>query len=190
MGQRLTRDEAAQRDRALLEAGDLDTLFALYWDAALAWIHSAARLTQGEAEEIRQDTFLRAMREIRGKGAHFNGVPFGGALFRMAGWTTDDYLGRAVRRGDREERMGDDEHHQPVDPRAAAEFDGIGEDDDMVRIFAGLPDREHTLMMLVYIDHHSLTEAADVMGITPNNAHQVHHRAKQRLAATLAEGRA
>ena len=54
-------------------------------------------------------------------------------------------------------------------------------------MFAGLPDRERQLMTLVYLDKLKLSEAAEVMGVTGNNAHQIHHRAKQKLAQLIAE---
>ena len=49
MSTRLSRDEAEQRDRELLEAGDLDVLFAQYWDTILAWIHTTASVSAGAA---------------------------------------------------------------------------------------------------------------------------------------------
>ena len=184
---RLSRDESEARDRALLKAGDLDTLCAYYWDPVLAWIHTTARVSAGEAEDIRQEVFMRITREIRG-GLDYR-IPVGAAIFKIAGWTTRGYVERAAKRGEREAYSEDIDPEGP-DERAAYQLDQVGQDDDVTRLFAGLPDRERQLMTLVYLEKMTLAEAAEVMGIKGNNAHQIHHRAKDKLARLIAEDQA
>ena len=127
---------------------------------------------------------MRITREIRG-GMDYR-LPVGAAIFKIATWTTKGYVKRATKRGLRE-AYSEDLTQEGPDPRAEHQLDQVGQDDDVARMFAGLPDRERQLMTLVYLDKLKLSEAAEVMGVTGNNAHQIHHRAKQKLAQLIAE---
>lgn len=126
---------------------------------------------------------MRITREIHG-GLDYR-IPVGAAIFKIAGWTTRGYVKRAARRGERETYSDDIAQDEP-DPRAEHHMDQVGQDEDVARMFAGLPDRERELMTLVYLETMTLAEAAAAMGIKDNNAHQIHHRAKQKLAELIA----
>ncbi len=182
---RLSRDESNARDRALLAAGDLDRLFAYYWEPVLSWIHTYANVRAGEADEIRQQVFERVIREIRAGRTY--PLPFGGAVFRIAGWTTQGYVQKAARCGEHEVSVGDDDHEQPTGPDPMREIEQMGEHEDLVQRFDRLPERECTLMGYVYLEDLSLLEAAAKMGISGNNAHQIHHRAKRKLMEMITE---
>ena len=160
-------------------------MFALYWEPVLAWIHATARVHPGEAEEIRQQVFLRVTREI-GSGKEYR-LPFGAAIFSITGWTTRGYVEGQAKRGEREAAMGDDDHQDLVDDRSRREIEAIGQDDDVAQIFARLPQREAQLMTLHYLKDMPLSGVAEVMEITANNAHQIHPRAKLRLMRLIAE---
>lgn len=127
---------------------------------------------------------MRITREIRG-GMDYR-LPVGAAIFKIAGWTARGYVKRvATRRG--REAYSEDITTEGTDPGAEHQLDQVGQDDDVARLFAGLPDRERELMTLVYLDKLTLSEAAEVMGVKGNNAHQIHHRAKDKLARLIAE---
>ena len=160
-------------------------MFALYWEPVLGWIHATARVHPGEAEEVRQQVFLRVTREI-GSGKEYR-LPFGAAIFNIAGWTTHGYVERQAKRGEREAAIGDADHQNLVDDGPRREIDEIGQDDDVARLFARLPQREAQLMTLHYVEGMPLSEVAEVMEIAANNAHQIHHRAKRRLLQLIAE---
>lgn len=169
----------------MLARGDLDRLFALYWEPVLGWIYATARVHPGEAEEIRQQVFLRITREL-GRGKKYR-LPFGAAIFNIAGWTTRGYVEGQAKLGEREAAMGDDDHQDLVDDRPRREIDEIGQDDDIAQLFARLPQREAQLMTMHYLEGMPLSEVAEVMEIAANNAHQIHHRAKQHLLQLIAE---
>ncbi len=165
--------------------GDLDRLFAYYWEPVLSWIHTYANVRAGEADEIRQQVFERVIREIRAGRTY--PLPFGGAIFRIAGWTTQGYVQKAARCGEHEISVGDDDHEQPTGPDPLREIEQMGEHEDLLQQFDRLPERERTLMGYVYLEDLSLLEAAAKMGISGNNAHQIHHRAKRKLMEMIAE---
>lgn len=128
---------------------------------------------------------MRVTREIN-TGLDYR-IPFGAAIFNIAGWTTKGYVQKAARRSEHELQTRDEDRDiEAPDPTAVQQLDQVGQDEDVTRLFADLPDRERELMTLVYLDGLKLAEAAEVMGVTGNNAHQIHHRAKQKLMQVIA----
>jgi DNA-directed RNA polymerase specialized sigma24 family protein len=89
----------------------------------LAWIHTTARVSAGEAEDIRQEVFVRITREIRG-GMDYR-IPVGAAIFKIAGWTTRGYIERAAKRGERE-AYSEDIDQEGADAQAAYQLDQVG----------------------------------------------------------------
>lgn len=129
---------------------------------------------------------MRVTREL-GNGVDYR-IPFGAAIFNIAGWTTKGYVKKAAKRSEHELHTRDEDRDlEAPDPTAVQQLDQVGQDEDVTRLFADLPDRERELMTLVYLDGLKLAEAAEVMGVTGNNAHQIHHRAKQKLMQVIAE---
>lgn len=165
---------------------DLGTVVALYWDPVLQWIRSTGRVRGGEADEVRQDVFLRVTREIRA-GKRY-GLPIGAAIFQITNWTIRGYVAGAAGRREREQPFGELPGDEPFDTGAEHEIDQVGEDQVVQELFARLGDRQGTLMTMHYLQGLDLAEVADAMGITANNAHQIHHRAKERIHDWLVEG--
>ena len=170
----LTRDEY-----------DLDHVVASYWEPVLNWIRSTGRVRGGEAEEVRQEVFLRVTREIRG-GMRYR-LPIGAAIYRITNWTIQGYVARAAGRREHENPMGDLPANEPVDHGAQVAIDQVGQDEAVEEIFGRLHGQEGRLMTLHYLEGLELSEVAEAMGITANNAHQIHHRAKNRIHGWLVE---
>ncbi len=164
---------------------DLDTVVATYWDTVLQWIRSTGKVRGGEAEEVRQDVFLRVTREIRA-GKQYR-LPIGAAIFQITNWTLQGYVANAAGNREREELLGEYAGDEPADGAALREIDQVGQDEVVEQLFARLGDREGTLMTMHYLQGLELAEVAEAMGITGNNAHQIHHRAKQRIHQWLVE---
>lgn len=182
------RKEAAPTQSLPGSDYDLDTVVATYWDPVLQWIRSTGRVRGGEAEEVRQEVFLRVTREIRA-GRQY-GLPIGAAIYQITNWTLRGYVAGAAGRREHERPIGDMPHEEPVDVGAGDEIDQVGQDEVVEQLFARLGDREGTLMTMLYLQGLGLPEVAEAMGITANNAHQIHHRAKQRIHLWLVEGNA
>lgn len=180
------RKEASLRRRLSDDDYDLDHVVASYWDPVLQWIRSTGKVRGGEADEVRQEVFLRVTREITA-GRRY-GLPLGAAIFQITNWTLRGYVADAARRREREQPVGDHAGDEPVDVAAVAEIDQVGHDDVVRALFARLGDREGTLMTLHYLEGLDLAEVAEALGITANNAHQIHHRAKKRIHTWLVEG--
>ena len=170
----LTRDEY-----------DLDHVVASYWEPVLHWIRSTGRVRGGEVEEVRQEVFLRVTREIQG-GMRYR-LPIGAAVYRITNWTIQGYVARAAGRREHEQPVGDMPAHEPVDHGAYDQIDQVGQDEVVEALFRRLGDREGTLMTMHYLEGLELSEVAEAMGITANNAHQIHHRAKHRIHGWLVE---
>lgn len=165
---------------------DLDHVVGFYWEPVLQWIRSTGRVRGGEAEEVRQEVFLRVTREIRG-GMRYR-LPLGAAIFQITNWTVKGYVATAAGRRGRENPFGEMPADDPVDHGALREIDAVGQDDVVEELFRRLGDRESTLMTMHYLEGLELSEVAEMMGITGNNAHQIHHRAKRRIHEWLVQG--
>ena len=179
------RKEAPAPGRLSDDEYDLDNVVASYWDPVLQWIRSTGKVRGGEADEVRQEVFLRVTREIRA-GKRY-GIPLGAAIFNITNWTIRGYVSGAAARREHEQPFGEHPGDEPFDRGAELDLDQVGEDDLVEDLFARLGDRESTLMIMHYLQGLDLSEVADAMGITANNAHQIHHRAKKRIAEWLAE---
>lgn len=164
---------------------DLDTVVASYWEPVLQWIRSTGKVRGGEAEEVRQEVFLRVTREVRA-GKRYR-LPIGAAIYQITNWTIQGFVSGAARHRERERPIGDMPYDEPVDVGAGDEIDQVGQDEVVEELFRRLGDREGTLMTMHYLQGLELAEVAEAMGVTANNAHQIHHRAKQRIHQWLVE---
>jgi len=164
---------------------DLDSVVAEYWEPVLQWIRSTGRVRGGEAEEVRQEVFLRVTREIR-SGMQYR-LPIGAAIYRITNWTLQGYVASAAGRRERERPVGDTPVDEPVDHSAQVAIDQVGQDEAVEELFRRLHGQESRLMTLHYLEGLELSEVAEAMGITANNAHQIHHRAKKRIHQWLVE---
>ena len=180
------RKEAPSPRRLSGDDYDLDTVVASYWEPVLHWIRSTGKVRGGEADEVRQDVFLRVTREIRA-GKRYR-LPIGAAIFQITNWTIRGYVAGAAGRREHEQSFGEHPGDEPFDTGAEAEIDQVGRDEVVQALFARLGDREGTLMTMHYLQGLELSEVAEAMGITANNAHQIHHRAKKRIHEWLVEG--
>lgn len=179
------RKDSVAADGLSPDGYDLDAIVATWWEPVLQWIHSTRRLRGGEVDEVRQEVFLRLTREVRA-GKRY-GVPIRVAIYQITNWTIQGYVARAAGRREAEQLLGEMPGDEPVDHGALREIDGIGQDDLVQALFARLGDREGTLMTMHYVEGLDLADVAEAMGITGNNAHQIHHRAKRRIHAWLVE---
>lgn len=180
------RKEAPAPGRLSDDEYDLDNVVASYWDPVLQWIRATGKVRGGEADEVRQEVFLRVTKEIRA-GKRYR-LPLGAAIFQITNWTIRGYVSGAAGRREREQPFGEHPGDEPFDFGAEAEIDQVGQDELVEELFARLGDREGTLMTLHYLQGLDLAEVAAAMDITSNNAHQIHFRAKQRIHAWLVEG--
>ncbi len=179
------RKESLQNNGLSADGYDLDHVVATYWEPVLNWIRSTGRVRGGEAEEVRQEVFLRVTREIRG-GMRYR-LPIGAAIFRITNWTLRGYVAGAAGRREHEGPVGELPADEPTDDGALRDIDAVGQDEVVEALFARLGDREGTLMTMHYLQGLELSEVAEMMGITGNNAHQIHHRAKRRIHEWLVE---
>ncbi len=179
------RKEATHPECLSSDDYDINSVAALYWEPVLHWIRSTGKVRGGEVEEVRQEVFLRLTREIQ-SGRRYS-LPIRAVVFQITIWTIKGYVADAAGNRERERSLGDMPGDEPVDHSAAHDLDRVGQDEVVEALFARLNDRERTLMTMHYLDGRSLAEVARAMGITPNNAHQIHHRAKDRIGQWLVE---
>lgn len=158
---------------------------AQYFEPVLGFIRSIGRVSAGEAEEIRQEAFLRFVGEVQ-RGKNYR-LPVAAAIFQIAKWTMRGYVARQAQMGERQTGIGDMPADELADPHATRDIDGIGQDDGVEELFVCLSDREKDLMTMHYLEGLPLSQIAPVLGITANNAHQIHHRAKRHVADALAD---
>jgi RNA polymerase sigma-70 factor, ECF subfamily len=170
---KLSRDEF---ERRALE--HLDTLYRI-----------ARRLTRdpGRAEDLVQETFLRA---LRGRDA------FRLQSFGMRPWLLRIMHNQHYSQSERERRQPtslDGEHlemasqgehlHMPPPPLSFASFDGM--DERLVRALDALPVEYQVVLMLWAVDELAYKEIAEAVGIPIGTVMSRLHRARQRLSDQL-----
>lgn len=145
----------------------------------------AYRLLQDQAlaEDALQEAFIRLWRSQasdQGRaqlGTYFHHIVANESL-------------RLLRRGGRELSWSPDELVELIDQRdepQATEAPGF-DPDVLEAAIAGLPDRQRVALVLWAYEGASPAEVARALGLSPNAAHQLLHRAKQSLKAALSTG--
>ncbi len=137
-----------------------------------------------DAADLTADVFLQAVKSCQSYKPHA-GTPsawlYGIARNVVAGhFRASDRAARATTRFAASEWLDEDSIGRLVE-RIDAERDGRL----LFEQLSDLPDRQRAVVELVAIDGLSLTEAAQVLGISSTNARVRYHRARQRLHITL-----
>ena len=165
-------------------AGDPDAfgrLFDRWFDPVydVAWRIVRNRDT---AAEVAQDVFLAAWQGLDGLERP---ASFGGWVRRIA-------RNRALNRLERERRsVPDDEQAAGALDRSAPEVDmtaGLGEREQQALVWAAasaLGERDASLLDLHLRHGLGAVDIADELGVTANNAHQLLHRLKSKLAGAV-----
>lgn len=139
-----------------------------------------------DAADLTAEVFLAAMRAsagYRGDGAAPRAWLYGIARRVVANHhRRASRAMRAAGRIDARDLLDGDATEQIV-----ARIDSERSAREAYRALAELPERQRAVVELVAVDGLSLTEAALALGITPGNARVRYHRARQRLALTLAQ---
>jgi RNA polymerase sigma-70 factor (ECF subfamily) len=134
-----------------------------------------------EAEDIVSEVFMRATVALPGFRA---GTKFGGWLYRVA---TNLVIDRARRY--RRERTAEEGETEAVPDRGPQPDEAVQQLLDrsvLERILAGLPVRDREVLHLKYFADLDNQELAAALGVTPNHAGVLLHRAVQR-ASKLAQ---
>ena len=161
------------------QKGDRDafaTLVEAYWDRLYRWLY---RLTHDRhaAEDLAQDTFLKAFAHLHGFRA---GTNFGAWLFRIGHNNYANHCRAAGRR----QPLPDDLPDTDPDPAAAAENREALH--DLGKALALLPAEFRSALLLRAEEGMSFRQVADVLGLTEETARWRVFKARQKLVRLLA----
>ena len=161
------------------QAGDT-AAFAVLFDRYYAMIHAFAYrvcLAESEAEDLAQETFIRA---ARGMGSYRGTASFKNWLFRIAHHAVIDWQRLRIRRRDKEAAFA-----------AELESQAAARTPDHARIHAALgqlPPDWREAVALVYFEEMNHREAAGVMGCAEATLSWRIFRAKGALKKLLGKG--
>jgi RNA polymerase sigma factor (sigma-70 family) len=159
---------------------DLDEVFARYLDPVYRFIYSRVG-NREDAEDLTSEVFLKATRQLDGARAEASVAQW---LYTVARTVLADHWRRYYRSGPvlqlNEERASEIPDTDPVMPseRSARLVE---------QVLGLLPDRYRHVLELRFLRGYSIQETAHEMGVTPENAKVIQHRALAR-AVQLAEG--
>ncbi len=166
---------------------DPDALETFYREHLEAVQRFVARRVESpeDAADLTAEVFLaaiRASRAYRGEAAVPRAWLYGIARRVVAGHHRSSARAvRVERRIDARELLDDD-----ATDRIVARLDSQRAARAVYRSLAALPERQRAVVELVAVDGLSLTEAAAALGISAGNARVRYHRARGRLAESLA----
>lgn len=129
---------------------------------------------QADAEDLTAEVFVRAMKPIRVTASEYEIRSY---LLATTRTVLADHWKRTLRQPTTTLR---DDIPEPA--RAADAVDDGRPHAHAHAILARLPERYRQILELRFLRSHSLSEAADVLGITVNNAKVLQHRALSRAA--------
>lgn len=165
---------------------ELSEVFRQYSGPIRRYVQSLVR-NAAEAEEIAQETFLRAHRKLHSLEDPDRLSPW---LYRIATNLSYDSLRRSGRRPPTDSLSEEQPDSEPVEP--GPRLDGLIEQREMsscVREYIEeLPDSYRAVILLHDLEGLSNPEIAELLGISLATAKIRLHRARKRLREALGEG--
>lgn len=160
---------------------DRDTFDRLMIDHLPAALRFAARLVHdpADAEDLMHDALVRAAGAWRGLRDDARFMPW---LFTII---VNCFRDRLRRRIAPETAEPNELAARDAGPLAAVVSDELGA--RVARLVSSLPPRQREILVLVAFEGMSPAQAAEVLGISPENARTTLHLARQRLKQQLAE---
>jgi RNA polymerase sigma-70 factor (ECF subfamily) len=133
--------------------------------------------TSSDAEDLTQETFLRAWQKIASyRGSH----RFSTWLFTIAARLATDWRRTWARRKAHDQQVGTQRAQQQSEAAQESSSDSSNSIWDIARIV--LNDQQHSAMWLRYVEELSINEIARVLGKTSIAVRVTLHRARQILA--------
>jgi RNA polymerase sigma-70 factor (ECF subfamily) len=169
-----------------VEAPDAPAFFEAYYDRVFRYLQSMVH-DAPEAEDLTQETFLRAYKEresLRESGALV------AWLYRIATHAALDRLRQRARRAPKESDTDVNEIELP-DPNVVSLQQGIeqGEMSTCVQEYlANLPDNYRAVILLHDVEELTGSQIADLLALPLATVKMRLHRARQRLQAALRAG--
>lgn len=160
------------------------TLVGRYAESLFALVRRIVG-SREEAEEVVQDTFVKAWQNLR----RFDGrSSFSTWLWRIACNTALTAAGRH-KRNKTAVTAGDERLWERIPDSEVEEFFADDADDmrigDLRTAIAALEPKERIFVTLFYFEERPMTECARILGITENNAKVTLHRIRKKLCATI-----
>lgn len=161
---------AAPRGSPVQSPPDLEEVFARYLDPVYRFLYSRVG-NREDAEDLTSEVFLKAARQLDSSRLEASVAKW---LFTVARTVLADHWRRYYRGV-----------VVPLDDARAGEIPENGEPVDMSggreqlveRVLSSLPDRYRLVLELRFLKGYSIVEAAREMGVTPENAKVIQHRA-------------
>jgi len=149
---------------------DIDQVFARYLDPVYRFLYS--RLGNREdAEDLTSEVFLKASRQLNTDRGEASIAQW---LFTVARTVLADHWRRYYRTG--AVLPLDEQQIEDVGPRPASETASPSAE-RVQKLLGALPDRYRLVLELRFLRGYSIQETAREMGITPENAKVMQHRA-------------
>lgn len=169
------------RRRALSEPPDLEEVFFRYVDSVHRFIFSRVG-NREDAEDLTSEVFLKATRLLDRERPEASVAQW---LFTVARTVLADHWRRYYRIGGTVPL--DDERAEDRREAGSGEELPAGTQKVLERVLAGLPARYRTVLELRFLRGYTIQETAREMGISPENAKVIQHRALAK-AVQLGEG--
>lgn len=167
-------DARDAEDRRLLEAGEHTRLLESYVYLVEEWVGIRVRDRQA-AEEVVQRVFERLAAELA-RGKTYT-VPY-----RVVVWKVVDWLARGYEWTSKDGATLPEE----LDDAAPDQIAAWESDHDLALLLADLPDRDRTVLTLIYGEGLSPAQVAEQLGMTTNAVHQATYRGHRKVAEKLA----
>jgi RNA polymerase sigma factor (sigma-70 family) len=164
-------DARDAEDKRLLEAADYARLVESYYGVIVKRCQARTK-SDGDAFDVAADVVIRLLSEL--KAGKRYGVPFRVVVHKVIGWKLAEHF--AGRSHDAE--LGDD-------PTDDGTFESADEQQDLMTLLEGLPQREREVAGLRIVAGLEPAAIAAKLGISRNNVDQAWHRAKRKLRERL-----
>jgi RNA polymerase sigma-70 factor (ECF subfamily) len=161
---------AADRKSSVPPHSDFDEIFARYMDPVYRFVYSRVG-NREDAEDLASEVFLKASRELNTEGPE---ASVAHRLFTVARTVLADHRRRYYRA--RAVRPVDEQPIEDVDP-CDSDSPSSAVADRVQDLLDALPNRHRMVLELRFLRGYSIQEIAREMGVRPETAKVMQHRA-------------
>lgn len=146
--------------KALQNMDMFEVIVERYEKKLLRYVHRISAFSPEEAEEILQEIFIKAWKNLNGFSTK---LKFSSWIYRIAHNQTIDHFRKATARGDTESIQISEELYLPTKDDLKKELDVKMSADAIAKVLAAMPEKYREVLVLHFLEDKDYLEICDIL---------------------------